>query len=880
MTSFSEIIHIRYSTVNFNKFAILVDKGISNKKFLIGSDASIIFSNTIIFCSSDNDIILFYLYKCDLLMLNSSYFSSFNNISEKKIIYCEFCTNFTAINSKFIGFQTELLSVLQLIETHFSNFIANVFFSNIGNQGGAIYLINSPSYFIENTFLNNFAFYGGSIFYEASAISQSNWTLSNNTFINCSAFYGGGSYYWIYSRPNKEESNHFINNTALSGPNFMSEPAFIIFVNEKEYEKIKNSYIPSQFFNLSFQLKDFYNQSINYIEGENKAYISFESVPKVNNHSSKIFSLEGNTLTIFNESYINFTNIRVNVEEFAFINLTILVPLLTKKNPGIIGDSFINSSQIFPNFLTLKATECPIGYIFDNQRSLCQMCEINKFSLNKNDTSCNYCLENAVCNGNGSFINLNPGYWRSNYFSTSVYKCFNQFSCLGGDLCHQDYQGRLCDNCILNETLQYFKLKSGKCQNCNNVALSFFAFLALLLFLLIYTTYIIKVNLREISNINQKINVTSVFFKILADYFQIYSCFLNILGDLKSAIISDLMEYAPNMVNLQGLLYPLDCFIFRLGGIKTSVVFKRVIMITLFSGLSPFLFSFIWIIYSKLRQKTFSFSNAKKKVVISLLILCYLYQPPLINIYFQAQDCYEIDKDFYMKLDLNEKCWENDHLFYTSRFILPCLCIWMFILPGILFLIMLKHVKKRKRLSILQKTDFSYVGDVEVKFFKEGYKESVFYWEFINLIKKYLFIIFSIFSLEKFHWNVIILSWLSFLFLFLQNYKKPYLLDIFNKLAMISHLIIYLNSIILLILVLFIENFQTQEILIFFTVSLNCLFLVIWSWSLWKVKKVDFLEKIKSLTKFTKSRHSKNGKPNYFLNKIRVLYRGKKINVK
>lgn len=795
------------------------------------------------------------------------------------MLYCEFCTNFTAIHSKFIGFQTEMFSAIHLIATEFSNFIENFFFSNIGRQGGIIYLKDSFSYFLANKFLNNFAFYGGSIFYETSTIAQSNWTLNNNSFVNCSAFYGGGSYYWISSKPEKEDSNSFINNTALDGPNYLSQPAFIIFMNEKEYEKIKNSYIPSQLFNLSFQLKDFYNQSISYIEGASKAYLSFESIPQVNNHSAKVFSLEGNTLTIFEKSYFNFTNIRVNVEQFAFINLSIQIPLLQANNPEIIGN-LLNNSQISPSFLTLNATECPIGYIFDNKRSICQMCGKNKFSLDKNDTSCNYCPENAICDTNGSFINLNPGYWRSNYFSTSIYKCLNQFSCLGGDLCDNEYQGRLCDNCILNETLQYFKLKSGKCQNCNDVTLSFFAFLALLLFILIYTTYIIKVNLREISSKNQKINVTSVFFKILADYFQIYSCFLNILGDLKSAIISDLLEYAPNMVNLQGLLYPLDCFIFRLGGIKTSVAFKRVIMITLFSAVSPFLFSFIWILYSKLREKTFSFSNAKKKVVISLLILCYLFQPPLINIYFQVQDCYEIDKNFYMKLDLNEKCWEDDHLFYTSRFILPCLCIWMFILPGILLLIMLKHVKKRKRLSILQKTDISYVGDVEMKFFKEGYKESVFYWEFINLIKKYLFIVFSIFSLEKFHWNVIILCWLSFIFLFLQNYKKPYLLEIFNKLAMISHLIIYLNSIIILVLVLFIENFQTQEILIFFTVSLNCLFLVIWCWDLWKVKKVDVLEKLKNLSKFTKGRESKNGKPNKLLNKIRVLYRGKKNDVK
>lgn len=848
ITTFSTLIMVKFSKVNFDLFAFKLENLNDDGVLMRSYDSLVSIKNSIIYISNNFSFSLFVFYKSSFLLNESIFFSNNFHHESKTIFFCEYCTKIAIHSSKFLFFSSNSdispFSIFYSVECIFSK---NFLIGSIGVKGGAVYLKDSFSIFEANFFINNTAMYGGSIYFESDNLSQKSWILENNTFKDCSAIYGGGAYYWIYSKPELENTNNFIDNRAKTGENFMSQPLYVEIINQQEYNNQKSKYIPSLKINFTFQLKDYYNQSVNDLEEMTEGYLIFHSI---SNSISKIYDIDGNTLSIFNNSFFNFTDVAFDIEENISFTISFKLGIIKHINPNIYQYANIHSyNKDYYYLLDFNSSECPIGYIFDSKRSLCQMCSAKTFSLNKSDQHCHYCLDNAVCDTNGSFVKLLPGFWRSNYFSLNIHECFNPFSCLGADQCHEYYKGKLCDSCIINETVQFFKLKNGLCKNCEESTISFFMFAGLFILFFIYTMYIIKVNLKEISSNSNNLNTTSVFFKILADYFQIYSCLLNLLEDRKDKLISNLMEYIPNIVDIQGLINPFDCYIFKFGDLRTSPVFKRILMITLFGFISPFLFGFFWILYSYIRSKEFSLKNAKKKVVVSLLIFCYMYQPTLINIYFQSQDCYEIDSNLYMKQDLNEICWGDNHLLFTTRLILPCLFIWMVLLPILLYIIMSKHVQKRKRASLKPGNYFTYFGEVEVKFFKEGFKETFFYWDFILLIKKYFFIVFSIFSFQKFYWNIALLNFLSYFFLFLQSYKKPYVLNIFNKVAFMSHLILYLNSLIILFLILFAHSYEAQEFGIGTSILLNFIFVFFWGFNFWLSKKQDFYDKVKNILK-------------------------------
>ena len=61
----------------------------------------------------------------------------------------------------------------------------------------------------------------------------------------------------------------------------------------------------------------------------------------------------------------------------------------------------------------------------------CKACESGYFSLDPSVASCSECLENAECPG-GRVITVEPGYWRSSFYSTNILACLYDKACIGG----------------------------------------------------------------------------------------------------------------------------------------------------------------------------------------------------------------------------------------------------------------------------------------------------------------------------------------------------------------------------------------------------------------------------------------------------------------
>ena len=783
--------------------------------------------------------------------LSASFFINTNKIKGNKLIKCQYCIIIEIYLIYLLAFNNDVRSPIVLFNCDFVNISYNIIKSNSGDKGGVIYSQFTNLSIIINYFINNTANFGGCIYYETNHLSINEWILYNNSFINSSATSAGGAFYWVYKSPYFELLNNFINNSAITGNDYSSDPLYLKFINNSNIFLIQNHYIPSQLVNFTFLLKDYYNQTIQY---DTEIYAILQLFQINNIIPGTSFSFEGNTLIKLYEGYFNFS-LLINVYPYSNFSLALKTDAIKDIDPNIYqyqNPSFYSLQNGYYYLLNFSSSECPLGYIFDKTYSSCTMCQTGKYSLNKEDKFCHDCPNNAICEKNGSFVDINPGYWRSGYLSINFYKCFRESACLGGDICKLNYEGRMCDNCILNENSQYFKGKNGVCESCKESLISSLGFIFYALVIFIYTSYIIRVNIKQVSIKSQthQINITNVFFKILADYFQIISCLMNILSDWQDGFFSDLMIYIPNIVNIQGLLYPVDCWIYKIGTSDISIVYKRILLISLFSCISPFFFTLIWIIYSKIVSKSFSYQNSRKKLKISILIMCFLYQPTIINIYFFYQNCYEIDGKTYMKLDLNEICWKNNHIFFYEILILPFLCIWMFILPAILFLMMKTNIVKRRRSSFAKNKPEFHIN-VELKFFKEGYKNYTYYWEFVLLLKKYLFIIFTVFVIDtNSQYNFLICNWISFVFLFLQSFYQPYLQNSLNMLSLFSHFVIYSTTLILLMMTSFIRYDNVKFLLIYVIFTINSGFLIFWGILLFYLKKQNIYENIKKLKNF------------------------------
>ena len=110
--------------------------------------------------------------------------------------------------------------------------------------------------------------------------------------------------------------------------------------------------------------------------------------------------------------------------------------------------------------------------MLDYDSNSCSQCSSGEYSFNSTEYFCHKCPDNTICDSNGSFIDVMPGYWRSDYYSTLIIECFLPDACLGKE-CRDGYEGPLCDTCITNEQAgQYKSLQSG-CSKCQEVLTSY-----------------------------------------------------------------------------------------------------------------------------------------------------------------------------------------------------------------------------------------------------------------------------------------------------------------------------------------------------------------------------------------------------------------------
>ena len=114
---------------------------------------------------------------------------------------------------------------------------------------------------------------------------------------------------------------------------------------------------------------------------------------------------------------------------------------------------------------------------------------------------------------------LNPGYWRRNVNSTSIFECFNHDACLSTyePSCAPGYGGNLCSSCVKYQEKWYSRESDYNCKECIDKKKNHMRMAGVAILVVVYFALLIGVNVRSAGRQSN----STVAMRILTNYFQI-----------------------------------------------------------------------------------------------------------------------------------------------------------------------------------------------------------------------------------------------------------------------------------------------------------------------------------------------------------------------
>ena len=721
--------HFISSELFFQKSNIINVKAINNQtnQILLYSYSSII--------KLENDI--FMNFNSSFLNVFSSVinmsFCIFHNISSKEIMYFYDSLNLEISKNNFT-YMSDLfgtpISILNLYpDNDLFYFGFNILMGNFGIFGGALALQDIRIIISKNSFFENSGNQGGALYILCSKMEfNCSWSIFRNVFTNNTAK-SGGAIKWSNKEPIDLSKNIFRGNKAKYGVDFSSQTIKIGFKNPNNLWQFVNFQSGNLIQSLILVLLDYYDQIVldeNFIA---EILLSDEDMDGI---SYKRTLLRGSTISTYNQNSFNFSGIALVASPDSQIHLLVKTDSIPFFKFFFANNSFGDPYNLSTHTLNTKTQKyqykiavslrnCILGEIFDEDLNICYFCPAGFYSLDITEKVCKKCPPHFECFG-GSNLSLVSGFWRLNELSINAYECQMENNCFGNqkDICSEGYEGILCDKCTSN----YHKFLGRACYECNgtNNKIGFIIFAVFWMGLQMYAIYTIKRNVYSILNKEGKIK-TPVFLKIIIDNLQVNSCISNL--NIKFLFFIDDFKNSVNSVgNIYSILFPFECLLTEISP-EFNVFFKKIVLGTLIIFQNFVILGFLTLFCFFIKKSTFSYYKLHIKISLSVLLM--IWHQSLVNMLFMAMKCTRIEDKFYLTHYLNEECWTTAHYLFFYTFILPCLAIWVLILPGIFFFCVRKAIKAKD-----EKAKDSFV------YFIKGFRLKYYYWEFIGIIKRFL----------------------------------------------------------------------------------------------------------------------------------------------
>jgi len=151
--------------------------------------------------------------------------------------------------------------------------------------------------------------------------------------------------------------------------------------------------------------------------------------------------------------------------------------------------------------------------------------------------------------------------------------------------------------------------------------------------------------------------------------------------------------------------------------------------------------------------------------------------PNLVQYFFNAFNCIDVDGEKRMLEDLEITCYTGYHIFWACLIALPSLIVWGIGIPLFAFTLLNKEKDRLKRLEVKEKYGFLY----------NGYRKDFYYWEVVIMYRKIALVFIAVFvgSLGVITQALFVFMFVIF-FLVVNLKKKPFSQVALNDLETLS----------------------------------------------------------------------------------------------
>jgi len=436
---------------------------------------------------------------------------------------------------------------------------------------------------------------------------------------------------------------------------------------------------------------------------------------------------------------------------------------------------------------TISCKDCPENAEPNELFDICE-CISGTYTVNTNDTIiCMECPENFICE-KGAIIEtlkLNKGFWRVDKNSLEAIRCKKGYNCIGGeitnssdDLCNIGHTGPVCDVC-----LKGWAKNEGKCFKCLSdtaITIRSYAFTAIFPIIICgIIVFMIKTANPE-SSTEQKEPLSGVV-KIFMNYAQIFTLASSFEINWPEIVLS-FFDRTKEFSSPKISFYSSDCTLkwTYYDKLLVYMVLPIIYCISVIIILSVYSF----LCYKKNRTKNLLTLTGSEKIEFikknpnpivfykswlytSILIGLFLSWPTIIKQSLSVIPCKKYGNEYYLLEDLSIKC-------YTSRYYTYLVLSYISIIVYGFFVPFTAWNILRVRKYSLYDYESKYEMPAPISFLFLGYREEVWYYEFIVMAKKYSLILITVFLKEYSRYQMICASLFIQAAFFIHVFLRPY----------------------------------------------------------------------------------------------------------
>ncbi|EWS73747.1 transmembrane protein, putative (macronuclear) [Tetrahymena thermophila SB210] len=724
----------------------------------------------------------------------------------------------------------------------------NTFFnSKAKGSGGAIFLDNSNFQIVQSKFVSNSAGIGGAIRYtnlKPSFMMKSNKedkdscnTYQNNSCQENSAIIFGNS---IASYPT----------TALILPS----ERFNVH-SDFPYFRFSNFQSGLTNFDLTIVFFDEFSAPINQIDMQNQSItsqLSSDLLKEISQYSCRAYLEQQNAIlqnqtikldgaTLAEYQYNSNKQVGCFLHNFKITGVPSSKSSMRLQLNGMKAVNKKNQFEDVDNIqVDIQFRSCKTG---ENYNEICQNCLMKECVECQNGTysliyptenkknECKSCDMSQAYSCFGDQILLRENYWRKSNDSDIIYKCdIIDNSCNGNaqkGYCAEGYVGPLCSFCdisgkVWGESYQFDNTVINNGIQCTKCSLSSsFLFKEVVIFLVIILYLIFLVIQSQDSNckvcamrilqsldllylgVSSFLSDNEVISKIIINQFQILSTLKYSLGlNISQAFSSFLTIPQAASQPINQFTYSFDCFFTKLN-LKIPIQYFRFMFLSIIFPITLiiFFFIFVYIILSTIQgfspQQYFFYKTKyiRLNVLISMFtVFSYIASQNIYQTALQSIFCEEFGGTYYMKSQMDQICYTEEHYFYILILIGPVLFIVTIIYPSTMFLILYRNRfklfdQKLKQINIIRRYGYLF----------KGYKKNTWWWEILKTWYKFIVILLATYYSSSILIQIQFIIFLQLIYLYLLMKYQPYQHSKMNKLekkSVIYTLLIFQISII------------------------------------------------------------------------------------